>query len=142
MPRLDAEGVQLHYQTLGEGSDVVMLHGLLTGSLASWYYTLAPALAVNHRVTLFDMRGHGLSDKPSIGYDSETLSVDLEHVINRVCRPPCVLIGQSFGALVAIRYALRFPDKVKRLVIIELPLPPSQSSGLSELLSCKEMIGR
>ncbi|MGH7285457.1 MAG: alpha/beta fold hydrolase, partial [Polyangiaceae bacterium] len=53
-------GVALHVQRLGEnGSPVVMLHGLFVGSMASWYFTAAPALAEKHRVLLYDLRGNG-----------------------------------------------------------------------------------
>jgi len=134
VPRLDAHGVELHYQTLGNGPDVVMLHGLITGSLASWYYTLAPLVASDHRVTLYDMRGHGLSQKTATGYDSETLCRDLDAVVNQTCSDRFCLVGQSYGALVALRYALKYPDRVSQLILVELPLPPSQAGDLEALL--------
>ena len=53
---------RLHVRRLGAGdSHVVMIHGIVTGSLASWLLTSAPKVAKEHAVTLFDMLGHGLS---------------------------------------------------------------------------------
>ena len=45
MPQVTANGLAFHVQELGAGRPVVMVHGLLVGSLASWYFTAAPALA-------------------------------------------------------------------------------------------------
>src|SRR5678815_1667967 len=58
MPLVAANGLQFHVQELGDGRPVVMLHGLLIGSLASWYFTVAPALAPAHRCRLYDLRDH------------------------------------------------------------------------------------
>ena len=76
-----ANGVRLHTTALGAGPPVVMLHGLLIGSLASWYFTAAPALARTHAVQLYDLRGHGLSDRPVDGYDTATMAADLAALI-------------------------------------------------------------
>lgn len=74
-------GVTLHIERLGEtGSPVVMLHGLFVGSMASWYFTAAPALAESNRVLLYDLRGHGKSERARSGYDVRTMTADLEAV--------------------------------------------------------------
>jgi len=111
---------------MGTGEPVIMLHGLLTGSLATWYYTVAPTIAQSHRVTLFDLRGHGRSERVDSGYDVQTMTGDLDALIQRDCPGPVTLIGHSYGALIALRYTIENPDRVKRLILVELPLPPSR----------------
>lgn len=155
-----ANGVRFHAQQLGEGArtPVVMLHGLLVGTLAAWYFTAAPALAAERRVILFDLRGHGRTERVKTGYDVATMSRDLGALAQILARPPndrgasastpsqplndrdppadrpdpvpVDLVGHSFGALVALRFALDHPERVRRLVLVEAPLPPSRFDEL------------
>ena len=67
MPRIAANGLQLHVQQAGSGPDVILIHGL-TGDLSIWFLCRAMVdLAVDHRVTAYDLRGHGYSDVPPTG---------------------------------------------------------------------------
>ncbi len=120
MPLAQKNGVTLHLQELGEaGSPVVMLHGLLVGCLATWYFTTAPLLAKTHRVVLYDLRGHGRSERAKSGYDVATMSADLDAVVSELGSDKVTLVGHSYGAVVALRYALDHPDRVARLAIVE-----------------------
>jgi pimeloyl-ACP methyl ester carboxylesterase len=132
MPVLAANGLALHVQDLGEGgSPVVMVHGLLIGSLASWYFTSAPALAQRHRVRVYDLRGHGLSEHATSGYDVRTMAGDLAAVAGS---EPIDLVGHSWGALIALRFALDHPERVRRLVLVEAPVPPSSVAEMAAFL--------
>ena len=130
MPWVESEGVRLNTLCLGSGPLLVMCHGLVTASLATWYFSAAPALARHYRVVLYDARGHGKSDWAATGYDVDTLARDLAQVI-RAYRPKhatgnsgqVALIGHSYGALTALDYALRHPYDVARLALIDAPLP-------------------
>lgn len=135
-------GVALHVQRLGEkGSPVVMLHGLFVGSMASWYFTAAPALAGKHRVVLFDLRGHGKSERPATGYDVATMAEDLRAIAADFDEPVSV-VGHSYGAVVALTFALRHPERVRDLVLVDAPLPPSRLSELESFVkkSPEEML--
>ncbi len=140
-----ANGVKFHVQELGGGerpgpplgdavptlrTPVVMLHGLLVGTLAAWYFTAAPALAAERRVRMFDLRGHGRTERVCSGYDVATMAADLGALAEGLGEGPVDLVGHSFGALVALRFALDHPEKVRRLVIVEAPLPPSRFDEL------------
>jgi pimeloyl-ACP methyl ester carboxylesterase len=129
------EGVALHAQALGSGPPVVMLHGLLVGNMTTWYFSTAPELAKRHRVVLFDLRGHGLSERAPRGYDVATMTRDLEAVIEETANGAKVaLVGHSFGAVVALAFALRKPERVSKLVVVEAPLPPSRLEELERFL--------
>ena len=138
MPIASRNGIAFHLQELGEhGPPVVMLHGLLVGSLATWYFTTAPALANTHRVLLYDLRGHGKSERAKTGYDLATMQADLGAVIDAFTDEPVILVGHSFGAVVALRFALAHPARVAKLVIVEAPLPPSNLAELDSFLGQK-----
>jgi pimeloyl-ACP methyl ester carboxylesterase len=140
-----AEGVTLHAQELGpaDGAPVVMLHGLLVGNMTTWYFSAAPELAKRHRVILFDLRGHGMSTRAKSGYDVATMTRDLEAVVEEVARGPVALVGHSYGATVALAYALRRPERVTKLAVVEAPLPPSRLDELEGFLgkSPDQMLG-
>jgi len=105
---------------------VVFLHGLLVGSLAEWYFTSAPSLAAHRRAILYDLRGHGRSDRPLDGYSIAEQTLDLTKLLDALgVTEPVGLVGHSFGALVALRFALDRPDSVERLALVDAPLPPS-----------------
>jgi len=111
-----------------------MLHGLLLGNLASWYFTSAPALSETHAVTLYDLRGHGRSEKTLTGYDLDTMVADLAGVVEPWGEQTVSLVGHSFGALVALEYALRHPERVERLVLVEAPARAANVSEMSGFL--------
>jgi len=125
--------VNLHSVVLGEGPPVALIHGLLLGSLAQWYFGLGPALSPSHRVLLYDLRGHGLSEPTPSGYDLGTLADDLTRLLATHALPaPVDLVGHSYGGLVALRYALRNPGAVRRLVLVDVPLPPGDGDLLAQ----------
>jgi pimeloyl-ACP methyl ester carboxylesterase len=131
-------GVSIHVQVLGQRAsrpDVVMAHGLLLGSLASWYFTVAPGLAEDRRVVLFDLRGHGMSERAPAGYDVATMAGDLAGVVAACAEPPVDLVGHSYGALAALRFAIDHPERVRRLVLVEAPLPPSSFHELDAFVA-------
>lgn len=130
MPVVRVNGVALHSQQLGEGPLVTMLHGLVIGNMATWYFTAAHALSQSHRVLLYDLRGHGKSERVETGYDLGTMVADLEALLEvngggaeegqggaRVS-----LVGHSYGGLVALRYTLAHPEHVARLALVDVPL--------------------
>jgi pimeloyl-ACP methyl ester carboxylesterase len=134
VPFVTVNAVRLHIQELGEGPPVVMIHGLLVGSLASWYFTAAPALSRTHRVILYDLRGHGMSDRPSSGYSVKEQTRDLEALVDALGLGSIALAGHSFGALVALRFALDHGDRVSKVVLVEPPLPPSRFEEFDSFL--------
>lgn len=122
MPEIVAGDVRVHYQRLGrrDGETVVMLHGMLVDNLSSLYLTLAPVLVDEMDVVLYDQRGHGRSQRPDSGYTIEGAVADLIALLDVLeIDEPVHLLGNSFGALVALEAALAHPDRVKGLVLVE-----------------------
>jgi pimeloyl-ACP methyl ester carboxylesterase len=134
VPVVLRSGLSFHFQLLGAGPPVCMLHGLLVGNLATWYFGAAARLARDHRVLLYDLRGHGKSERAERGYDTTTLAADLDALLPLAGDGAATLVGHSWGALVALRFALARPDRVARLVLVEAPLPPASAVELTSFM--------
>jgi pimeloyl-ACP methyl ester carboxylesterase len=135
LPRVAANGARLHAQALGPPDDpvpVAALHGLLVGNMAPWFFALPTALP-HRRLLLHDLRGHGRSDFAPSGYSATSLATDLEALLDHFGARRVDLAGHSFGAVVALRFALKHPDRVRRLALVEAPLPPSRMRDLEKL---------
>lgn len=115
-------GVTLHYQQVGQGPDMVMIHGL-TGNLAVWHLKIAPMLWDHFRITTYDLRGHGYSDAPPSGYSADDMATDLGDLMDALEIERSYLVGHSFGADVALYFALRHPERVREAVAVEAALP-------------------
>lgn len=101
----------------GRSRPILLLHGL--ASTSHIFDLLAPRLAGRHRVVAYDQRGHGESGKPSGGYGFARTAADALAVRRRFgLRRPLVL-GHSWGANVALELAVRRPDAVGGLVLLD-----------------------
>jgi pimeloyl-ACP methyl ester carboxylesterase len=115
-------GLKLHYQQVGEGPDVVMVHGI-TGNLAVWHLHIVPALSADFRITTYDLRGHGYSDTPRSGYSPDAMATDLLELLDALEVERPVVVGHSYGADIALYHAARHPDRVRKVIAIEAALP-------------------
>jgi pimeloyl-ACP methyl ester carboxylesterase len=114
---------------LGEGDPVVLVHGLVSGSMASWYFAVGQPLSATHRVLMYDQRGHGGSAVTAGGYDLESQAADLTRVLAHYGvddSAPVDLVGHSMGALIALHFAQRFPHRVRRLILVDAPIPANR----------------
>ena len=120
--------MQLGLDDDGEGTPVVLLHGLT----ATRRYVVHGAKALErggHRVVKYDARGHGASD-PGDRYDYEALATDLEGVLDERGLDRAVLAGASMGAHTIAAFALRHADRVAAAVLITPAFDPEDHSSL------------
>ncbi len=115
---------------MGEGADVVMIHGLFA-SLAFWYLTIMPGLAARRRVTAYDLRGHGYSDVAPSGYSSADQATDLDQLLDSLGIERAHLVAHSFGGAVALQYALLRPSRVLSLTLADVWIPSFQPQPLT-----------
>src|SRR5262245_46211066 len=128
MPTYSANGLRIHVQQAGEGPDVVLIHGL-TGDLSIWFLCRAmQELGASHRVTAYDLRGHGYSDVTAEGYTSADHAGDLISLLDVLGIGRARLVGHSFGAVIALHAAALAPGRVEALVLSDPYFP-----GLREL---------
>jgi pimeloyl-ACP methyl ester carboxylesterase len=121
MPKLLANGINVHYWQSGNGPHVVMTHGL-GGNLAGWHLTLVPELQREYRVTTYDLRGHGRSDAPESGYTVRNMAEDLKGVMDGLGIERAHLVGHSWGGDVSLQFALLYPSRVRSLILVEAGL--------------------
>lgn len=121
MPKIRVDGVNLHYWQSGEGPDVVLLHGL-GGNLAGWHLTMVPELQRDYRVTTYDLRGHGRSEAPARGYTTRDMAQELAGLLDGLKIPQASIVGHSWGADIALHFALDYPRRVSDLVLVEAAL--------------------
>src|SRR5262245_63111303 len=103
-----SNGVRLHVQRLSPGSGpvVVFLHGLVMDNLSSWYFSVAHPASRAAEVLLYDLRGHGLSERPASGYGLADMVADLAGLLDALqITRPVTLVGNSFGGLLAVAFA-------------------------------------
>jgi pimeloyl-ACP methyl ester carboxylesterase len=123
MPKLVIDsGLTLHYQQVGYGPDVVMVHGI-TGNLAVWHLQIVPALCDRFRVLTYDLRGHGYSGTPPAGYSPDDMADDLLGLLDGLEIERPAVVGHSYGADIALYFAARNPDRVTQAIAIEPALP-------------------
>lgn len=130
MAEIMANGVRLHVQRLGAPADgkerqtVVMIHGLATDNLSSFYFTIGNPVALEHEVILYDMRGHGRSERPPTGYTVDDGVADLLGLLDALeVHHPVVLLSNSYGGAVALGFAAAHPDRLAGMVMVESHFP-------------------
>jgi len=117
---INRNGQQYHYVNEGEGSPVVMIHG--NPSWSFYYRNLVKSLSKNHQCIVPDHIGCGLSDKPDDKDYDYTLSQridDLEALLEHLdVKENITLVVHDWGGMIGMGYASRFPERIKRLVIL------------------------
>lgn len=121
---ISANGLQFHYRRWSsplpdpKNPPVFLLHGL--ASAARIWDFVAPLLAErDYIVTALDQRGHGESDKPENGYDFATIIADDTVVVKELDIERPIVVGHSWGASVALEYAVTQGDNVTGIVLVD-----------------------
>ncbi|MGK4591983.1 alpha/beta fold hydrolase [Amycolatopsis sp. w19] len=135
MAKVKVGDLDVHVQRLGppDGTApvVVFVHGLLTDSLASYYFTLGPAFAAQGiDVVMYDLRGHGRTTRPATGYRLEEFVADLDGLLTALgIDRPVHVAGNSFGGSIAFGLAASRPERVASVVAIEAEPPVRAWAG-------------
>ena len=116
-----ANGVRLHYLTVGTGDPVILLHGYAQTS--HMWRPLMARLAARHTVIAPDLRGAGQSAKPPGGYDKKTMAQDIRALAVSLGCKTIKLAGHDIGLMVAYAYAAQYPDEVRRIALMDAFLP-------------------
>lgn len=121
--------VRLHVEdSAGPGRAVVLIHGWPL-SAASWKERVDPLVGAGYRVVAYDRRGFGRSEKPDSGYDYDTLSADLEGVLEDLDLKDATLVGFSMGGGEVARYLGRRDASRVRSIVFAAAIPPYLLKG-------------
>lgn len=118
MKKINCNGVVLNCWSVGEGEDLVLIHGLAANH-AFWRLDVLLSFANNHRVTIYDQRGHGYSEMPPEGYTSADMAEDLHSLLQHLGISRAHLVGHSLGGVTALHYAVAHPDRVSSLTVAD-----------------------
>jgi 3-oxoadipate enol-lactonase len=125
MPYVDDKGVRLWYRVTGSGEPLVLSGGF--GLLHNQFEYVVELLAKEFQVIDWHYRGTGESDRAWVGgYTLDRWVDDLEVILAHLNVPPATLWGTSTGAPLSIRYAARYPQRVKSLIVY-----PSFKAGVT-----------
>ncbi|MAT06228.1 MAG: alpha/beta hydrolase [Acidimicrobiaceae bacterium] len=115
--------IELHYEDMGSGQPVVLIHGFpLSGR--SWEKQTTALLAAGYRVITYDRRGFGESSQPSVGYDYDTFAADLDTLMTTLDLRDAVLVGFSMGTGEVTRYLANFgSERVSKAAMLGV-VPP------------------
>jgi pimeloyl-ACP methyl ester carboxylesterase len=137
------DGVQIAYEVLGEGEPLLMIQGLAYDR--NGWGPLPGLLAEDFRVVKFDNRGVGESDAPEGPYTVQQLAADAAAVLDAEGIERAYILGVSLGGFVAQEFALAWPERVEKLVLVStmpggpkshpMPAPTVEAFGKFPTLS-------
>lgn len=118
---LEVGGIKLHIREIGdldsEYPPIVLIHGA-SANLRDMEMSLGNALADEFRVILIDRPGRGYSERGKDGYSLLRQAVLIQSAVKALSAENPIIVGQSFGGAVALRYALQFQEEVSGLVLL------------------------
>jgi hypothetical protein len=125
---IDVGGHSLHLHCTGSGSPTVVLQPG-GGEMSSNLGWIAPAVARDTRVCVYDRAGRGWSEPADTTQDATQIATDLHTLLQRGNIPgPYVLAGHSFGGLYVLTFAARYPTEVVGMVLVDSTAPKSAAS--------------
>jgi pimeloyl-ACP methyl ester carboxylesterase len=128
---IDVGGHRLHLSCTGSGTPTVVLEpgGGGMSSILGW---IAPAVARDTRVCVYDRAGRGWSEPADTAQDGAQIATDLHTLLQRGHVPgPYVLAGHSFGGLYVLTFAARYPDEVAGMVLVDSTAPASAANPMT-----------
>jgi pimeloyl-ACP methyl ester carboxylesterase len=136
MPEIQVNGTTIYYEEEGSGPEtIVFAHGLLwSGRL---FDSQVEVFKDRYRCIRFDFRGQGRSEVAAAGYDMDTLYEDAAALIERLECAPCHFLGLSMGGFIGMRLAIRRPELLKSLMLLETTADPEpeENQGRYKMLN-------
>jgi pimeloyl-ACP methyl ester carboxylesterase len=119
MAKLARDGVNIYYETHGEGPVILLSHGY--SATAQMWRGQIEALSRKNMLVLWDMRGHGQSDYPNdpAGYSEEATVADMLALLDHVGAKTAIVGGLSLGGYMSLAFNASHPDRVRGLLIID-----------------------
>ena len=133
--------LRVHYSEAGKGPTLVMIHGN-AGSVEDFDFGALELLSSTYRVVAIDRSGHGRSDRASKKATVELQAELLYETLHKLHITQPILVGHSWGASLALGYALKYPNEVSALVLLApAAFPDEDDGGLLESMVRTPVIG-
>lgn len=116
MPQISVNNISLDYEDIGKGKVLLMLHGL--GSTKQDWDAQVPFFSKHYRVLTVDLRGHGNTTKPKNDYGVAYMTADIKAFLDALSIIKVTIIGFSMGGAVAFDFAVKHPEYLENLVVV------------------------
>lgn len=137
---VEVDGVRTRYVSSGAAAEtIVFIHGF-SSSLYSWRACLEP-LSKRYRVIALDLKGFGFSEKPESEYTTGEYVDFVIHFMDALGLEKATLCGNSMGGGIAWRAALKYPDRVNRLILVDSGGYVSSRSDLPFIMKLARLPG-
>ena len=118
MSKVKGDGITLQLAVWeGKGNRLLCVHGL-TANCRCWD-VIASSLAPENNILAIDLRGRGLSDKPSTGYSMQHHIRDIYNVLDDLDIERIVLLGHSLGAFISLAFAATYPERTEKIILMD-----------------------
>lgn len=129
MPTIKINGVEIYYEEHGSGDETIIFsHGLLMSG--EMFTAQVDAFKDRYRCIVYDHRGQGKTPVAKDGYDMDTLTEDAAALIEKLNCAPCHFVGLSMGGFVGMRLAIRRPELLKSLMLMETSSDPEPADNV------------
>jgi pimeloyl-ACP methyl ester carboxylesterase len=115
MPKVKVDDINMYYEVHGQGEPLVMIMGA-SGNV-DWMRSTIPVFSREYKLVLFDNRDAGQTDSSNISYTTKTLADDLAGLLDVLKIESAHIQGASMGGMIAQQFVLRYPKKVKSLIL-------------------------
>jgi esterase len=143
MPHVRVNGLQLYYEDLGSGTPILGIHG--AGSSAVFWEDAAERLSAIGRVIIYDRRGCNRSTRPD-SYEKTSVQEhadDALALMRELDAEPAILVGRSYGGTIALDLALREPESVLGIALLEagpMGLAPEYDAWFTSVRAAAENV--
>lgn len=129
MPNIDINNTNYFTEIQGQGNEtIVFAHGLLFN--LNMFDKQVEKLQSEYQCIRFDFRGQGQSEVSDEGNDLDSLTEDVAALIKKLDCQPCHFVGFSMGGMVGIRLAARYPELLKKLILIDTSSEPEEKNRM------------
>jgi pimeloyl-ACP methyl ester carboxylesterase len=138
VPFLKHDGIEIHYEFHGTGTPLLFFsETACAGDI--WNTFQVPEFSRDHLVVTHDYRGTGRSTRPTAQYSCEDFVDDAAAILDHLNAGPAILLGHSLGGRVAMLMALRYPEKVRKLIVASVG-PGVTNAPPIPFKMCREMV--
>ena len=118
MRKVHGDGITIQLAVWeGKEARVLCVHGL-TANCRCWD-VIASSLAPDNTILALDLRGRGLSDKPSTGYSMRHHIQDIFYVLDDLKQEKMILMGHSLGAFISLAFAAHYPERTQKIILMD-----------------------
>jgi 3-oxoadipate enol-lactonase len=132
LARATINGLEIHHEIQGDGPPIVFVHGL--GATSNVWHAQRMTLNKQYRVIIYDRSGAGRSQQARAGYSIDAWTDELAGLLDYLAVPSAVVVGHSLGTMVAQRFAGKYTNRTKALILAggEAELGPEEKKALTE----------